>query len=203
MTNLGYRLLRCTARVEPAGTPWIRLHSEYDGRPFSTIDQTDISIELNLPEAINRPLISEIVIESNGGTKRIAVRVERPTEPVMVPESAVGAFAPVIPELGQHLSRMITGLRPAARIAVGSVGAMALRAIVMLITALTAGGRGAWHVEARLSSVAILMVGAGAAVGARLAARRGEWRGSAGGGVRGSRDRSAGRCRWLRCHPEH
>ena len=94
----------------------------------------------------------------------------------MVPESAVGAFAPVIPELGQHLSRMITGLRPAARIALGSVGAMALRAIVMLITALTAGGRGAWHVEARLSSVAILMVGAGAAVGARLAARRGEWR---------------------------
>ena len=48
VTNLGYRLLRCTARVEPAGTPWIRLHSEYDGRPFSTIDQTDLSIELNL-----------------------------------------------------------------------------------------------------------------------------------------------------------
>jgi hypothetical protein len=82
----------------------------------------------------------------------------------------------LMPELGQHLSRMITVLRPVARIALGSVGAIALRAIVILITALTAGGRGAWHVEARLSSVAILMIGAGAAVGARLAARRGEWR---------------------------
>jgi len=176
VTNVGYRLLRCTARVEPAGTPWVRLRPEHNGRPFSTIDQTDLSIELDLPETIDRPLSSQIVIESNGGTKRIAVRIERPAEQVVVPEPAVGASVSVIPELGQHLSRMLAGLRPGARIVLGCVGAMALRVMVMLINVLTTGGQGAWQVQPRLSSVAILMVGVGVLVGAWLASRRGEWR---------------------------
>jgi FHA domain len=176
VTNVGYRLLRCTARVEPAGTPWVRLRPEHNGRPFSTIDQTDLPIELDLPETIDRPLISQIVIESNGGTKRIAVRIERPAEQVVVPESATRASIFAIPRLGHHLSRMLAGLRPGARIVLGCVGAMALRAMVVVINLLTTGGQGAWQVQARLSSVAILMVGAGVLVGAWLASRRGEWR---------------------------
>ena len=71
---------------------------------------------------------------------------------------------------------MVAGLRPGARIVLGCVGAMALRVIVVLINVLTTGGQGAWHVQARLSSVAILMVGVGVLVGVRLASRRGEWR---------------------------
>ncbi len=56
--------------------------------------------------------------------------------------------------------------------------------------------------EARLSSVAILMVGAGVVVGARLAARRGEWRDLPAAAFAGAAHRTAGRRRWLRCHPE-
>ena len=72
---MGYRLLRSTARIEPAGTRWLRLRPEHDGRPFATIDQTDVPIELELPETIDRPLEAFVVIESNGGTRRIAVRI--------------------------------------------------------------------------------------------------------------------------------
>jgi hypothetical protein len=176
VTNVGYRLLRCTARVEPAGTAWVRLRPEHNGRPFSTIDQTDLPIELDLPETIDRPLMSQIVIESNGGTKRIAVRIERPVEQVVVPESAVGASVSAIPQFGQLISRMVAGLRPGARIVLGCLGATALRAIVVLINVLTTGGQGASPVQARLSSVAILMVGVGVLVGVWLASRRGEWR---------------------------
>jgi hypothetical protein len=176
VTNVGYRLLRSRARVEPAGTPWIRLRPEHSGHPFATIDQTDIPIELDLPEAIDGPLSSQIVIESNGGTKRIAVRIERPAAQVVAPEFATGVAVSVIPELGQQLSRLAAGLRPGARIALGCGGAIALRVTVMLINVLTMGGQGAWQVQARLSSLAILMVVAGVFVGARLAFRRGEWR---------------------------
>jgi hypothetical protein len=176
VTNVGYRLLRCTARVEPTGTPWVRLHPEHNGRPFSTIDQTDLPIELDLPETIDRPLMSQIVIESNGGTKRIAVRIERPAERVGFPESAAGASASPIPQLGQHISQLVAGLRPGARIVLGCVGVMALRVILVLINVLATGGLGAWPVQARLSSVAILMVGIGVLLGAWLASRRGEWR---------------------------
>ena len=92
MTNVGYRLLRCTARVEPAGTPWVRLRPEHNGRPFSTIDQTDLPIELDLPETIDRPFdVADRDREQWRDTSAIAVRIERPAEQVVVPESAAGA----------------------------------------------------------------------------------------------------------------
>src|SRR5207248_9867838 len=78
VSNVGYRLLRCTARVEPAGTSWIRLHPEHDGHPFFTIEQTDLPIELEIPEVLDRPLCAAIVLDSNGGTRRVGVRIERP-----------------------------------------------------------------------------------------------------------------------------
>ena len=76
---------RGSSRPARAG---LRLRPEHDGRPFSTIDQTDLPVELELPETIDRPLVAQIVIESNGGTRRIGVRIERPAEQVVIAESA-------------------------------------------------------------------------------------------------------------------
>ena len=80
ITNVGFRLLRTTVRIEPSDAKWVKLLAGQDGRSFQTIDQTEIPVELALPETIDRLLRALIVIESNGGTRRVEVRVERPAD---------------------------------------------------------------------------------------------------------------------------
>ena len=139
ITNVGYRLLRSTARVEPAGSRWLRLRPEHDGRPFATIDQTDVPVEVELPETMDRPLEAFIVIESNGGTRRIAVRIERPVEQAVIAESAGSGFSSV-PLWREQLGRSMAGLRPGVRVALASAGAVALRFVAVLVNALPFGG---------------------------------------------------------------
>jgi hypothetical protein len=175
ITNVGYRLLRCTARIEPPGTRWARLRPEHDGRPFPTIDQTDLPIELELPETIDRPLVAQIVIESNGGTRRIGVRIERPAEQVVLRDSAGAAFSGS-PLWREQLGRTVAGVGPGARIAIGCAAAVALRLLATLLNKLPVGNAPANLMEPRLSSVGIMLVAAGMLAGLGLARQRGEWR---------------------------
>jgi hypothetical protein len=175
ITNVGYRLLRSTARVEPAGTRWLRLRPEHDGRPFATIDQTDLPIELELPETIDRPLEAFVVIESNGGTRRIAVRIERPVEQAVITETAGAGFSSV-PVWREQLGRSLAGLRPGVRIALACAGAVALRFIAILVNVLPFGGAAGGLIEPRLSAFAIVLVAAGVVAGLRLAIQLGEKR---------------------------
>jgi hypothetical protein len=175
ITNVGYRLLRCTARIEPAGTRWLRLGPEHDGRPFSTIDQTDLPIELELPESIDGPLVARIVIDSNGGSRQIGVRIERPAEQVLIPESSALASSGS-PLWREQLSRIVARVRPGARIAIGVAGALALRLAARLLNQLPVGHASANLMEPRLMPLAIIVVAAGMIAGVGLARRRGEWR---------------------------
>jgi hypothetical protein len=172
VTNVGYRLLRCKARVEPTGTPWIRLSPQYDGLPFQTIDQTELPIELELPEKIDRPLRALIVLESNGGTRRVEVRIERPDQPVFSPDT--GAPVSELPAWGKSLSRTVARMRPGVRIAAGCAIALALRGLVMLANALPIGRGGGSFWDPRLSSFAIVLAAGGVLAGMRLALGRGE-----------------------------
>ncbi len=175
ITNVGFRLLRCTARVEPPGTRWARLRPEHDGRTFPTIDQTDLPVDFELPETIDRPLVAQVVIEGNGGTRRIGVRIERPAEQVVIPDSA-GAATSASPLWREQLSRTVAGVRPSARVAIGCAGAVALRLMATLLNKLPIGNAPASLMEPRLPSVAIMLVAAGMIAGLGLASRRGEWR---------------------------
>jgi FHA domain len=175
VTNVGYRLLRWSAQVDPPATVWLRLRPEHAGKPFQTIDHADLPIELQLPETIDRPLIAQIVIESNGGTRRVGVRVERPAEQIVMPGSANEAFA--VPDLWRgHLNRFVSGVRPAARIAIGCLIAVALRGMAMLLNALPIGVAPAGWAEPRLASEGALLAAAGIIAGLALASRRGDWR---------------------------
>ena len=54
ITNVGFRLLRSSVRVEPqVDSRWVKLLSGADGLPFQTIDQTEIPVEVELPETID------------------------------------------------------------------------------------------------------------------------------------------------------
>jgi hypothetical protein len=174
ITNVGYRLLRSTARIEPAGTSWLQLKPEHDGRSFSTIDQTELPFMLELPETIDRLMIAQIVIESNGGSRRVAVRIERPTEQVVVPEST-DAIGTASSQWREPLGQAVAGVRPAARILIGCAGAIGLRVASMLLNKLPLNPP-ATGTEPRLTAVAIILVATGIMTGLSMASRRGDWR---------------------------
>ena len=78
ITNVGYRLLRSTVRVEPAASMSIRVAAEFSARPFLTIDYTDTPVEIELPENARSTTLGTVVVDSNGGVRRIEILLERP-----------------------------------------------------------------------------------------------------------------------------
>jgi hypothetical protein len=175
VTNIGYRLLRSTARVEPVGTRWLRLPAESSAGPFATIDQTDLAVELELPETLKEPLEASILIESNGGTRRIPVRIERAEVPAELADAAVPEGFQR-PRSQVQLGEKLAEVRPGVRVLFGAAGAILLRVIVLLVGLVWHGAGGVRPLEARLSSVALALVGAGALAASLLALRRGEQR---------------------------
>jgi hypothetical protein len=175
VSNVGYLLLRWTARVEPPDASWIRLRPEYAGRPVQTIEQTELPVDLELPDTIERPHRGHIVIESNGGTRRIEVRVERPVEAVVIPETTSGRDLDNSAWLGR-LVRKVAGLPLGARLAAACLGMVALRLLMALLNLMPIGGAGTGPLQPRLAPVSIALVAAGAFLGLALVRSRGEAR---------------------------
>jgi hypothetical protein len=176
VTNIGYRLLRCTARVEPPEASWVRLRPEHHGHPFLTIEQTELPVELELPESIDRPLRALIVIESNGGTRRIEVRIERPTDEIVIPEPGGSTVFSGGSIWAARLEQSISRLSPSVRIVAGSAVAVALRLLFLVVNALPFFGDGVSLTAPRLFSFALLWVAAGVLAGLALARATGEGR---------------------------
>ncbi len=172
ITNVGYRLLKCTARVEPPGTPWLRIRPEHDGRPWPTIDETDLPVEVELPETLDRPRQAAIVIESNGGTRRISVRIERPSDELVIPEAR--ATGRVVPMWGGQIRQWLAPQKPLARLAYACGGLVLVRLFLMLTNALPIGTRGDNPLAPRLSSLAFVFVAVGAILAYRFATKRGD-----------------------------
>ncbi len=177
VTNVGYRLLRCIARVEPAGTGWIRLRPDHDGRSFDTIEQTDLPIDLVIPEGLDRPLVAAIVLDSNGGTRRVGVRIDLPGGPPSSPERVAEPPVSPLPSLSRFFIEKTAHLRFGVRIAAGVLGTVCLRTLVMLSGLLPPGGRGALISEPRLPALAIVMAVVGGLIGVGMAHRfrEGNW----------------------------
>jgi hypothetical protein len=177
VSNVGYRLLRCTARIEPPGASWLRLGAEQAVHSFATIDHTDLPVDVEIPEALGQPIVAAILLESNGGTRRIEVRIERPVELLEVPEpsSLATPVTTQIPEWGTNLVRALARLSLRRRILIGLIMALFLRLLVILLGLLPIGERGASIVEPRLSCLAVVLSVAGAIAGGRLARQQHEW----------------------------
>jgi hypothetical protein len=128
VTNTGYRLLRSTVRVESPTTDWIRVDPRYAGQPFVTPEQSEIAIEVQVPETVTTPLRAVLLVESNGGSRRVEVRIEPPPKAEPIPEVASGAVEPHAIAAG--LSERITAMSPVSRVVTGGLGAMVARAVL-------------------------------------------------------------------------
>lgn len=71
IANVGHRLLRSTVRVESKRARLVGAGS------LATIDETDVELEIDLPEGGGDGSLGAVVIESNGGARRVEIRLER------------------------------------------------------------------------------------------------------------------------------
>jgi len=101
IANVGYRLLRSTVRVESS-----RARLVGDGA-LATIDETDVELEIDLPEGGGDQPLGAVVIKSNGGTRRVEIRLERArAEVISIAADDAGAGLPLVD---------LAGLIPPAR----------------------------------------------------------------------------------------
>ena len=163
ITNTGYRLLRSSLRVEPTETPWIRVAPEFASVSFATAESTAIPLEVVIPETLLSPLSCTLAIDSNGGQRRVEVRVE----PAARSEILDHAIGPAGIRPGEALARLSPGTRFVGAAVAG-----------LMIRGLIAGGDlipvGSGHPS--LAGAALLMAIVGGVAAASLAGRSGESR---------------------------
>ncbi len=171
VANVGHRLLRATARVEPPGLAWLKIAPELPGGAFTTVEGIDLPIEVTVPATLPAPLTADLVIEGNGGTKRVAVVLEAKAGPA----DPVGATPEPAGSSDLRLGALIARQSPGARVATWSLAALAVRLLIGVAggsigeDAMIASGPEA----PRLGGVALALAAAGALAGAGLASRRG------------------------------
>ena len=164
ITSTGFRLLRSTITVEPPATAWLTVPNGFAGVPFATSETTEIALEINVPESLDAPRSGFLAIESNGGSRRVEVRVEPATRPALLAEPVATATS-----TGLGLSDFLERTRPALRLVLGAVGALALRLLIAAGDWLGRGGDSA----PSLPGETFLGAALGGLAGALFAARRG------------------------------
>lgn len=170
ITNAGYGLLRTTAKLEPPDTPWLRLADGFENRPFTTLDRTTLPIDLTIPESLPAPLSATLVLESDGGTRRIPVTLEPRTAAAAIPGGPAEPAAP------PALTVWADTLRPIparTRLLAAAVAFPLVRLLLAIVAAPWA--RPDAPVPA-LPGPALLGAVLGALAGFALLARRGGWR---------------------------
>lgn len=184
LANVGHRLLRSTARVEPAGTSWLTLSPEFAGREILTVEETELAVEITIPAVLDAPLSAEVVIEGNGGSKRVAVVLEAKSA-VSDPIGTVGEAER--PTEGVTLGEWIARQSMASRVASWALVALAVR----LLVGVAGGSIGEDGMIASgpsvpsLGRVALAIGAVGAILGGLLAARKGGLREAPGGAFAG------------------
>jgi hypothetical protein len=169
VANVGHRLLRSSARVEPPTTPWLTLAPELRFGSFLTVDESELAFDVAIPETLPVPLQAEIVVEGNGGTKRVTIVLEARAAVAEALEAE--ASTPVGVTLGELIARQ----SPLARVASWALVAMILR----LIVGVAAGsiGEDVWVPSGPdapgLGRVAVALAAVGGVIGGLFAARRG------------------------------
>ena len=106
-----------------------------------------------VPEAMNGTLAAEIVVESNGGTRRIAVRVGLPDSTPEIPAPVAGMTGMPGSELFRHLGRKIASYPMPTRLLAGVLGALAFRALVLASGWIPIGAGGASLLQPRLPAL--------------------------------------------------
>jgi hypothetical protein len=167
LSNTGYRLLRSTIHVEGAASSWIKLDPALARSPLVTVDQTRVSFDVEIPEKLDHPKIGALVIESNGGSRRVEVRLERPPAPDAIPD-----LGPHVPGAGgPDLVELLAGRPVWLRVVLGIACGLILRMLVGMGSLVPLGSAAE---TPGLAGAAIVYALSGGTIAAVFARKRGE-----------------------------
>lgn len=158
LINAGYRLLRARAKVEPPSASWLKV---VDGREIVASEGADLAVDLTIPDRLDSPLTATLVIDGNGGTRRVPVRLESAAATDAIPDAPEFVPRSIQFNLREHL----TPFPLRRRLIVAVVAAAGLRLVVGLIGSMLG-------LSAPLAPAALLGVVTGAILGARFALHR-------------------------------
>ena len=136
VSNAGYGLLKVRARVEPPAATWLAIAMEFNGREVAIVESTDLTFDATIPDGLTSPLSAEVVIEGNGGTSKIAVRVEPPGAKVDEPSASA------IPRPRFGIKGRVAKFSATARLVALPLVAAGLRLAVALADAIRPGSVG-------------------------------------------------------------
>jgi hypothetical protein len=162
ITNVGFRLLRSRARVEPPDARWVRVLPPFDAGDFLTIDETELPLEIEIPEGLGRTHDAEIVLEWNGGIRRVPVSVGAPKQPMVVPDFFEASPGLAGAGLVRPLADTIRTVPAPARVVAGIAVALAVRSAIFAASLLPVG---ATAVGPSLTAIAIFCAGVGSVLG--------------------------------------
>jgi hypothetical protein len=172
ITNVGYRLLRTSVRVEPAGGTRIAVPAEFSSKPFATIEHTDLPIEIDVPDRSAATTLGAIVLESNGGVRRVEIRLVR-SAPEQVPvATADGLALPIdLASLGRPLGERLATLSMKRRLLLAPLAMIAFR-LLLFLGMLVAPGVSGNAAEPRLAPLALVTAAFGVVMGLAWSLRR-------------------------------
>ncbi|GAC1468259.1 MAG: hypothetical protein NVSMB9_10730 [Isosphaeraceae bacterium] len=169
VTSTGYRLLRVSHRIEPPGVSWLRVPSSFSAGPILIPESTEIPLEVEIPESVVSPLSAFLVVESNGGTRRVEVRLESQAWDVFSPGHLEGGE----PTADSALADVLAGWSSRQRVYGGAIAGVSLRLLIAV------GDRLTWLDSPSapgpsLVGGAVLMALLGGIASTRFARRNGE-----------------------------
>jgi hypothetical protein len=115
-------------------------------------------------------LTASLLIESNGGTHRVEVRLEPPQKADLPPEGP-GAVPPAV---GLEAEAFLARVSPALRLIGGGIAGIALRGLIAVGDQLPVVRASAGATRPGLAGAAVVLAAAGGLAAALLATRRGE-----------------------------
>ncbi len=183
ISNIGYRLLSCEVRVEPEGTDWLAIPAAFAGRPFVTIEGTDLPLEIRIPETDRGPLSATLVIQSNGGNHRVPVTLGPPVAHDEIPAAATAAGT-ARPELG--LRSWVERQSARRRLIVWPLALLVGRLLISLLGRIPGTTPDVSGNVPGLGGPALFLAILGALAGIVLAKRRGGWADIPSGGLAGA-----------------
>ncbi len=124
ITNVGHRLLRVRVSIDPPSTQWLKVADPFAVGMHHVVEAIDVAIEITIPEALPKPLKATIVVEGNGGSRRVEVVIEAKTATGLVDvpatETRQGQLLEMIPIRARILVFALCGLIDRVAVAVGA-----------------------------------------------------------------------------------